>query len=159
VKLGTMGKRNQKTNRLRMGALPPRYSFVLNPHVRERFTKCPSCATPTRVRKIPLVVHVEHPAQPRLVLLNKTCRLCLRCEALIVDQADLEAVIIAAGLCATVTPSGYVVLGTIDRRTWRRGLRHDAELPDIREHMADFKKCLKVDIIPAHWERSNETAG
>jgi hypothetical protein len=142
-----------------MGALPPRYSLVLNPHVRERFTKCPSCASPTRVRKIPLVVHVEHPGQPRVVLLNKTCRLCLRCEALIVDQADLEAVIIAVGLCATVTPSGYVVLGTIDRRTWRRGLRHDAELPDIRDHRADFKKCLKVDIIPAHWERSNETAG
>jgi predicted TIM-barrel enzyme len=32
-----------------MGALPPRYSFVLNPHVRERSTKCPSGDASTRI--------------------------------------------------------------------------------------------------------------
>jgi hypothetical protein len=30
---------------------------------------------------------------------------------------------------------------------------------DIRQHMADFRKYLKVDVVPAHWERSNEPAG
>jgi len=142
-----------------MGALPPRYSFVLNPHVRERFTKCPTCDASTRIRKLPLVVHVEHPDGPRLVLLNKTCRLCLICETLIVDRVELDSVIVAAGLSATVKPPDYVVLGTIDRRTWRRGLGGDAELPDIREHMSDFKKYLKVDVVPAHWEQSSRTAG
>jgi hypothetical protein len=142
-----------------MGALPPRYSFVLNSHVRERFTKCPICAAPTRIRKLPLVVHVEHPDVPRLVLLNKTCRLCVICETLIVDRVALESVIIDGGSSATVKPTGYVVLGTIDRRTWRRGQIGDAELPDIREHMADFKKYLKVDVVPAHWERSSRAAG
>ena len=116
------------TNRLRMGELPPRYSFVLNPHVRERFAKCPSCDASTRIRKLPLVVHVEHSGGPRLVVLNKTCRLCLMCEMLIVDRVELENVIIAAGLSATVKPPDYVVLGTIDRRTWRRGLGDDASL-------------------------------
>jgi hypothetical protein len=154
-----MGKRLRKTSRLRMGALPPRYSFVLNSYVRERFTKCPSCDAATRIRKLPLVVHVEHPGGPRLVLLNKTCRLCLICETLIVDRGELESVIIAAGLSATVKPPDYVVLGTIDRRTWRRGLGGDVELPDIRECMADFTKYLKVDVVPAHWERSSRTAG
>jgi len=43
LRLEPMGKQRRKTNRLRMGALPPRYSFVLNPNVRDRFTKCPSC--------------------------------------------------------------------------------------------------------------------
>src|SRR5438876_9159223 len=86
----------------RLGALPPRYSFVLNPYVRERFTKCPSCDAATRVRKLPLVIHVEHPGVPRLVLLNKTCRLCVICETLIVDQVELESVIIAARLSGTV---------------------------------------------------------
>ena len=154
-----MGKPRRMMNRLRMGALPPRYSFVLNPHVRERFTKCPSCAASTRIRKLPLVVHVEHPGGPRLVLLNKTCRLCLMCETLIVDRVELENVIIAAGLSATVKPPDYVVLGTIDRRTWRRGLGDHASLLDIREHMADFKKYLKVDVVPAHGERSSRSAG
>jgi hypothetical protein len=142
-----------------MGALPPRYSFVLNPHARERFTKCPSCDASTRIRKLPLVVHVDDPGGPRLLLLSKTCRLCLDCETLIVDRAELECVIIANGLSATVKPPDYLVLGTIDRRTWHRGLSGDAELPDIREHMADFKKYLKVDVVPAHWERSSRTAG
>jgi hypothetical protein len=77
------------------------------------------------------------------------------CETLIVDRVELESVIIAAGLCGTVKPPDYVVLGTIDRRTWRQGLGGDAEPPTIREHMADFKKYLKIDVVPAHRERSN----
>jgi len=81
------------------------------------------------------------------------------CETLIVDRVELESVIIAAGLSATFKPPDYVVLGTLDRRTWRRGLGGDVELPDIREGMADFKKYLKVDVVPAHWERSSRTAG
>jgi hypothetical protein len=83
----------------------------------------------------------------------------LICETLIVDRVELDSVIVAAGLSATVKPPDYVVLGTIDRRTWRRGLGGDAELPDIREHMSDFKKYLKVDVVPAHWEQSSRTAG
>jgi hypothetical protein len=154
-----MGKPRRLTNHRRLGALPPRYSFVLNPHVRERFTRCPSCDASTRTRKLPLVVHVEPRDGPRLVLLNKTCRLCVVCETLIVDRAELENVIIAAGLSATVKPPDYVVLGTIDRRTWRRGLDDDTSLLDIREHMADFKKYLRVDVVPAHWERSSRSAG
>lgn len=154
-----MSKPRRQQNRLRMGALPPRYSFVLNSHVRERFTNCPSCEAPTRVRKLPLVVHVEQDEGPTLVLLNKTCRLCVICETLVVDRLELERVIGGAGLAATVKPLDYVVLGTIDRRAWRRGLGGEAALPDIRKHMADFKKYLKVDIVPAHWERSSRTAG
>ena len=105
----------------RLGSLPPRYSFVLNPYVRERFTKCPVCNASTRIRKIPLVVHVGDLGTPRLALLNKMCRLCLLCETLIVDRAELERVIIGAGFGSTVRAQDYVVLGTIDRRTWRRG--------------------------------------
>ena len=141
-----------------MGALPPRYSFVLNPHSRERFTRCPSCEASTRIRKIPLVVHVDDPNGPRLILLNKSCRLCLRCETLIVHQAELELVIITAGLSAAKQP-GYVVLGTIDRRTWREGLVGGAQLADIRAHMADFKKYLKVEAMPAHRSLPNRNAG
>jgi hypothetical protein len=152
-----MESARRKTQRIRMGALPPRYSFVLNPYVRERFTKCPSCDAPTRVRKIPLVIHVNNPTAPRLVLLNKTCRLCLVCETLIVDRVELERVIIAAGLSAGREP-GYLVLGTIERRTWRQGLVGDAQLADIRAQMADFKRYLKVDVIRAHRELSTRGA-
>jgi hypothetical protein len=153
-----MEKAGRKTNPVRMGSLAPRYSFFLNPHVRERFTRCPSCDTPTQIRKLPLVIHVNHSDGPRLVLLNKSCRLCLRCETLIVHRVELQRVIIAAGLCVVEEPE-YIVLGTIDRRTWRRGLVGDVQFADIREHMADFKKYVKIDVIPAHWELSNRNAG
>ena len=73
-----------------MGGLPPRYAFVLSPHANERFTKCPRCETKTHVRKIPLVIHVNHFG---LVLLNKTCRLCLTCEMLVAHQTDLDILI------------------------------------------------------------------
>jgi hypothetical protein len=135
-----------------MGALPPWYSFVLNPHVGERFTRCPNCEARTRIRKLPLVIHLEHVDGPKLVLLNKTCRLCALCETLVVDRAELEDVIVATGFYAAVRPPEYVVLGTIDRRVWRRGLAGDAQLADVREHMADFKRYLRVDVTPARWE-------
>jgi hypothetical protein len=153
-----MEKRGRKTNRERMGLLPPRYSFLLNLYVRERFSKCPSCDTPTRIRKLVLVIHLNHSNGPRLVLLNKTCRLCVLCETLIVHGVELRRVMIEAGQSAVEEPD-YIVLGTIDRRTWRRGLVGDAQVGDIREHMADFKKYLKVEVIPAHREPSHRNAG
>ncbi len=61
------------------GGGTPRYSFVLNPHASERFTRCPRCENTTRVRKIPLVIHIDSVG---LVTLRKTCRLCVVCEAL-----------------------------------------------------------------------------
>lgn len=152
-----MENSRRDTKPARMGSLPPRYSFVLNPYARERFTKCPTCEAPTRIRKLPLVVHLEYPDAPRLVLLNKSCRLCLLCETLIVHRAELDRVIAAAGLCGVETPE-YVVLGTIDRGTWRRGVAGDAHLADVRASMADFKKHLKIDVIPAHWAPRNQNA-
>ena len=128
----------------------------MNPYVRERFTRCPQCHAPTRLRKLPLVVHIGQSNIPRLVLLNKLCRLCVSCEMLIVHRTELERVVAAAALG---TGCEYVVLGTIDRRTWRRGVAGEADLADIREHMADFKKHLRVDVTPARWERSTASAG
>jgi hypothetical protein len=103
-----------------------------------------------------LVVHVDHSDGARLVLLNKSCRLCVLCETLIVHQAELEHVVATAGLGAGCE---YLVLGTVDRRTWRRGFVGDAQLVDIRAHMADFKKYLKVGVTPAHRERATGNAG
>jgi hypothetical protein len=111
------------------------------------------------MRKLPLVVHVGDPDTPRLALFNTTCRLCVLCETLIVGRGELERVIMRAGVGATVHARDYVVLGTIDRRAWRQGLAGGVQLLNVREHMADFKKYQKVDVVPAHWERSHETAG
>lgn len=146
-----MGRTAHQTDRL--GALAPRFAFILNPHTDTRFTKCARCRTRTNVRKLPLVIHVESFG---LVLLGKTCRLCLRCDTLVAHKAELDALLRAV---VDVPEPEYVVLGTIDRHVYRRGLAGVASLDDVKEHMADFKSYWKVDVTPAGWYPQDEQAG
>ena len=129
----------------RIGALPPRYAFVLNPHGDAKFTKCPQCETRTSLRKLSLVIHVDGFG---LVLLGKTCRLCLKCETLIAHKAELDKLLSSA--VAMLQPD-YFVLGTADRRTYRRGLAGAASLDDVKAHTSDFKSYWNVEVTPAGW--------
>ena len=43
----------------KFGGLLPRYTFVLNPYTDYRFTRCPNCDQPTRLRKFVLFIHVD----------------------------------------------------------------------------------------------------
>lgn len=129
------------TNRL--GALAPRYAFILNPHTDTRFSRCARCETKTNVRKVSLVIHVEGFG---LVLLGKTCRLCLRCDTLVAHKVELDNLL---STVVAVQHPEYVVLGTINSRTYRRGLSGGASLDDVKAHMADFKSYWKVDVTPA----------
>ena len=132
----------------RLGALPPRYAFVLNPHADARFTRCPRCEAKTHLRKLSLVIHVE---EFGLVLLGKSCRLCLACETLVAHRADLDK-LIGEVVGGDVSPK-YLVLGTVDRRIWRRGLSGPVSLREAAQHVADFKTYLRVDFTPAGWHR------
>lgn len=42
----------------RIGKLPPRYSFFLNPYTDIRFSKGPLCEKPTAMRKFALVIYL-----------------------------------------------------------------------------------------------------
>ena len=131
----------------RMGALPPRYAFLLNPHPHERFTRCPRCKATTRVRKIPLVIHVDSVG---LVLLRKTCRLCIVCEMLIAHEAEVNDAI--EGLAPhAATPPTYLVLGTLGPVTWRDGMSGGVTVEEVRHDMADFKAYMRIEITPRHW--------
>jgi hypothetical protein len=146
--------RGKKSRPPRMGALPPRYSFVLNPYPRERFTRCPQCDAKTRIRKIPLVIHFETVG---LVMLRKSCRLCVVCETLIAHQAEVERSIDALGQTQASTRE-YLVLGTLDVKLWRRGLSGDVTVNELTAHMADFKHHMRIDYTPGGWYRSDEPA-
>jgi hypothetical protein len=130
----------------RMGALPPRYSFFLNPHRNERFTRCPRCKATMRVRKIPLVIHVDSVG---LVLLRKTCRLCVGCEMLIAHEAEVDRVI--AGFAPHAAMPSYLVLGTLGSGTWRDGMSGGVTLEEVKHDMADFKAYMRVEITPRQW--------
>lgn len=135
----------------RMGALPPRYSFLLNPHLHERFSRCPRCRATTRVRKLVLVIHRDPIG---LVLLRKPCRLCVICEVLIAHEDEMNRLINALPADRPAV-SPYLVLGTIDSKTWREGMSGTVAIQQVRDHMADFKAYMRVDITPRHWARRN----
>jgi hypothetical protein len=127
---------------------------VLNPYPRERFTRCPRCEAKTRLRKIPLVIHFEPVG---LVMLRKSCRLCVVCETLIAHQGEVERLIDALGQ-THVSKREYLILGTLDVKTWRRGLSGGVTVNELTTHMADFNHYLRIDYTPGGWYRSDEPA-
>jgi hypothetical protein len=89
-----------------------------------------------------------------LVILGKTCRLCLRCETLLAHKAELDKLIATV---ATVANADYVVVGTADRRTYRRGLAGTASLEDVKAHTSDVKSYWSVEVTPAGWYPKDDT--
>jgi hypothetical protein len=136
-----------------IGALSPRYSFALNPYSEMRFTVCPECRSTTRIRKLPLVIHVERFG---IIILRKTCRLCTDCDMVIVHQNELEP-LVTNRLCAlghSIDQCDYLVLGTVDPKVWRRGLTGGVSLHEVVQHMADFRKHLQIEQTGHGWERA-----
>jgi hypothetical protein len=127
---------------LRLGKQTPRYRFFLNPYPDIRFTSCPQCGEKTRVRKLPLVIHID-PAN--LVALNKTCRYCPRCDLLIVHQDELEGWLAAffGQQQPEVVGNAYLVVGTEDRAAWRRGTHTPLAIPELLEHLHDFVAVVR----------------
>ena len=89
-----------------------------------------------------------------MVLLGKTCRLCLKCETLIAHKAGLDQLL---STVVTVSKPDYFVLGTAARRTYRRGLAGAASLDDVKAHTSDFKSYWNVEVTPAGWYPKNGT--
>jgi len=138
-----------------IGKLPPRYTFILNPHTDARFTRCPNCGQKTKQRKMPLFIHVE-PLNP--VVLGKTCRYCPDCDLLIVHQDELEAQLEA--LFAERDPSlignDYLVLGTVERQAWREGMKQPKGIQEMLEHLHIFKEVRTIEYRPAGWYPADE---
>ena len=128
-----------------LGIQPARFSFFLNPYPDMRFTACPRCRTKTRLRKVPLVIHVD-PHHP--FVLNKSCRYCDTCDLLIVHQDELEAQMVV--FYATHVPEAvgneYLVLGTFDRSDWQRGRQTPHTIQTMLDNLHDFREVLKFEI-------------
>ncbi|MCZ6675958.1 MAG: hypothetical protein O7E52_01785 [Candidatus Poribacteria bacterium] len=130
--------------------MPPRYAFILNPYQDVRLTKCPQCDQPTRLRKFALLIHVD---QFGLMIHGKTCRFCPPCDLLIVHQDELEAQLTEhlSQIAPNVIGNEYLVTGTVERKTWRRGLREELPLDEMQEHAADFETVLQLEYEPGGW--------
>lgn len=127
----------------RLGKRPPRYRFLLNPFRDRRFAICPNCDQRTLLRKVPLVVHVD-PINP--VAINKSCRYCPTCDLLIAHQDEVEREL--AALFSRRTPklvgNGYLVIGTLDRDVWKRGVAEPLAIQEMVEQLHDFVEVLEL---------------
>ena len=131
----------------RLGKQPPRYAFFLNPYQDARFTtKCPDCEGKTKQKKLPLVVHVEN---GRLVSINITCRFCPSCDLLIAHKDEIENILaqLFQQLDPNVIGNDYLVLGTVDRSDWKRGLSGNLMPKDLLDVLHDFKKVVQIERI------------
>ena len=123
-----------KNEKPQLGELPPRHTFFLNPYRDERFTRCPMCRKLTKVRKKPYLIHID----PNVMLvLNMSGRYCPDCDLLILHQDVVEDLMVRAFQehDPSVIGSDYLIIGTVERRSWREGDPQTAlaNLHDFRE--------------------------
>ena len=153
-------KTERKSNRkkLRLGKLSPLYKFFLNPYTDARFTtSCPGCSGKTRQRKLPLAIHVDGWG---MLILNKTCRFCPYCELLIAHRDEIEAHL--AQLLPRIAPhregADYLIVGTVERKDWRRGLTDPLTTAEMLEALHDFRDHLHFEPAP-RWKYTARTDG
>ncbi|WP_019502485.1 hypothetical protein [Pseudanabaena sp. PCC 6802] len=126
-----------KTKKVQLGGLPPRYNFLLNPYPNERLWRCPHCEKKSGQRKLPLLIHVK---PSNLIALNYTCRYCKDCDLLIGHKTEIEHLLteIFRQRDPEAIGNDYLIVGTVEKSTWREGLNHHQNIADMLSHMSDF---------------------
>lgn len=134
----------------RLGKLPPKYKFVLNPYVDARFSSCPNCAQPTKLRKLPFFIHMD-PQQP--VILNMSHRYCPACDLIILHRDRLEALLLSRfpDRDPDAFHEQYLVMGTVERAAFRASLKAPLSIAEALENLHDFAEYLTVQYQPAGW--------
>jgi hypothetical protein len=134
------------------------YNFILNPHTETRVSKCPSCEQRMRQRKVPLFIHVD-PMVP--VILGYTCRYCPDCDLLVAHQDEIETLL--ANMLVEYDPSAigndYLVMGTVERKLWREGMKTPRSIEDLVKNLHDFKQVLTLEYQPGGWYPDKDTVG
>ena len=149
--------KSRKPGDTRVGKQSPRYTFLLNPYSDARFSKCPKCEGKTGQKKLPLVIHVKDLGGP--VCLNKTCRYCPRCDLLIAHQDEVEPLLarLVGKPEAKLSKDDYLVLGSIDKVDWKRGVSGTLVLEDLIAALHDFKEVVTVKPMGG-WVREGGSA-
>ena len=139
------------------GALPPRYQFMLNPYPEQRISRCPLCEAKMGQKKIPLLIHVE----PRhLIALNYTCRFCQSCELLVGHKLAIEHLLFEMFRLNRPEDIGnrYLIIGTLEKAAWRKGLTESLEISHTRAHTSDFETHLEDMLCtsPGYYREDQE---
>ena len=132
-----------------------RHYFFLNPYGDAAFTKCPKCQSKTKIRKFPLVIHID-PQQ--LLLLNKKCRYCTKCDLIITKKSELESLMAACFEESNpqITGNNYLVMGVAERRDWRESKKGKMPQCETIERMLVFKGVLNFEPVQPGWYPEGE---
>lgn len=145
-----------KTTRRRMANEPRQtvrrdgHRFFLNPYEDAAFTKCPKCESKTKVRRFPLVIHIE-PSQP--LVLNKQCRYCESCDLIIARRSELEDLMVAAveRRDPSIIGNEYLVVGTLPRELWRARDAADMRPVDLLDRTHIFRDVWEFELNGDGW--------
>jgi len=127
-----------------------RHFFFPNPYEDAAFTRCPKCQSKTKVRKFPLVIHME-PRQ--LLLLNKTCRYCPGCDLIIAKESEIESLMVASleQSRPEIVGNSYLVIGVVDRKDWQQGKQGELLEGEVIKCMFAFKDVWNFEPVRAGW--------
>jgi hypothetical protein len=85
-----------------------------------------------------------------MVILNKTCRFCAQCDLVIAHQDEIEANLhhLLSRLAPHAVGNSYLVVGTVERKHWRRGLTEPLTNTEMMEALDDFKDHVRFKPAP-----------
>ena len=132
-----------------------KHNFLLSPYQDAAFTRCPKCERKTKLRKFPLVIHIE-PRQ--LFVLNKKCKYCEKCDLIMVKQIEVEELLAAnmENVKPELIGNKYVVFGTVESKDWKESTRRQTYSSEFIDKVYVFKNVWNVEIIPGGWYPSEK---
>jgi hypothetical protein len=77
-------------------------------------------------------------------MLNKTCRYCPNCDLLIAHQDEIEDVLVRifTTLDPEIVGNDYLVIGTVEKATWKRTMQSQLPLEVTLDALHDFKEVV-----------------
>lgn len=97
-------------------------------------------------KKVPLVIHVD-PMQ--FLSLNKTCRYCPHCDLLITHQDIIERFLeaIFSERDPEIVGNRYLVVGTLEKAVWKRGVQDLLMPEETFEALHDFREVVTFKLV------------
>ncbi len=138
------------TKRTGKNSYKTRHYFFLNSYNDCAFTKCPKCDKSTKIRKFPLVIHID-PHQ--IILVNKKCIYCINCDLIIAKQPELESLMTTCleKVNPEVIGNEYLTMGIVDANDWKEGYSGKLDSAQILDRAYFFKDILNFELVPGSW--------
>ena len=131
-----------------------KYYFFLNPYKEYSFSKCPKCNNKTKQKKLPLTIMLEK--EKNIFVLNKTCKYCPFCELLIAKKQEIKKIVKMFLGKRILREKDYYVIGTQDKKVWRKGMNMDYDQKEQFNGIILFKDIWNFEVQPAGWYRDNK---